>query len=368
MHLWVYGENGRKDYGASVVSLSLSDAMDQLGARLEFSIPWSDIASENAAPPSLGDSVTFSTSGDDAAGAHFAGLVTEAENSADRRKYICYDFCWYLNKTQITIQFADISVSDAIRELWAQCDIQAKLLADIPTTISETCYCETPSGILSKLLDEAENDTGKQYYAYAEIGNQNVVNVEEVGNRKSKAVLREITSPERSISLNGVTNHAVYVSGDSSGYYDTGTYAEDAESIERYGRITEIIIAEEEDANAQKIVSNKVYANAEPRPSASINCAGVWTLRPGWRVDAVDATTGIAGEWVVQEVSHTLEGGEHRTRLSLKAYKKAKTYEETVEEETKDNSDAIYVQSYTGNGRPPRTDEGLAEDEMYVKN
>lgn len=366
-NLWAYLDSGRRDLADVAIDVELSNSLDQLGASLTFSLPWSDQAGKNIASPTLGDTISLVSYIGINGGLVFSGVVTDVENQPDRRKITCHDFCWYLNKTKVTIQFSGVSVTEAIRALWDECGISVSRMAKIETIVSETCYCETPAGILNKLLTEAENDTGKRYYAYAEQGNRHVINVEQVGADKTHGVFTEIVSPTKKLSLDDVVNHAVYISGDSSGYYDTGVSAEDAESIAKYGRITDLIIAEEEDISAQKIVETRVRSKSTPKATATLEGAG-WFPRPGQRIDWSDSTVDASGEWVVEEMSVKWSGGEARLHVQLSEYTEFTPYEEAVAEEVATNVEASTTQTLTNNGNtPPKNYDGLVGDLHYVK-
>lgn len=329
------------DITPAVTSASLSSSLDTLGNKFTFQIPYSDLARYNIAPMQIGDDVRLWADGL----SPFIGIITKTSHTENARTYTCYDPCWYLNKSQITMQFTGVTIREAVISLMEECGINPSMVADIAATVDETCYLETPAKILDKLLERARDVTGHRYHAY--YGGFRRVNVEEVGTRSAGVVLVELVSPQREESIEDVRNRIKYISGDNTGYYDTGISAEDADSIAKYGVMQELIVAEEEDTDANAIVNNRLLQKKTPVPKASLECAGSWVPRCGQRITLEEPITGISGEWLLEGIDHTLANGEHRMKLSLSAYSATQTYEETIAEEVQAESER---KQYEGRG------------------
>ena len=165
------------------------------------------------------------------------------------------------------------------------------------------------------------------------------MNVEEVGSRSAGTVLAEITSPQREESIEDVRNRIKYVSGDSTGYYDTGISAEDGDSIAKYGVMQELIVAEEEDTDANAIVNNRLLQKKNPVPKVSLECAGSWVPRCGQRITLAEPITGISGEWILESIDRAMANGEHRMKMSLSAHSATQTYEKILAEEIQAESE-----------------------------
>ncbi len=315
------------DIAPAVISAAHTSSLDTLGDKFTFQIPYSDLTRYNIPPLQIGDDVRLWADGL----SPFIGMITKTSHTENARSYTCYDPCWYLNKSQITMQFVGVTIREAIISLMDECGIEPFMVADIAATVDETCYLETPAKIMHKLLERARDITGRRYHAY--YGGFRRVNVEEVGSRSAGTVLAEITSPQREESIEDVRNRIKYVSGDSTGYYDTGISAEDGDSIAKYGVMQELIVAEEEDTDANAIVNNRLLQKKNPVPKVSLECAGSWVPRCGQRITLAEPITGISGEWILESIDRAMANGEYRMKLGLSAYTTMPTYEETFAEE-----------------------------------
>lgn len=323
-----------RDISGVVTEIEKEDALGTLGVSLRFSVPWGDRISYSDDPPRLGDQVTLYRDGVDV----FSGVITADDTTEQSRSYTCHDFCWYLNKSKITVQFSQISVAQAIETTLGEVGISARIIDTMPAAVEETCYCETPSAILSRLMERQSDNDGEEYHIYASRIMEKLLIVERVGSVKPDIYLGEITSPERSETLDGVVNRVEYVTGDSSGYSNTGIFAENTGSVEQYGMIQDIIIAGEEDKDAQTIVNTRIERKSEPIPRVTIECKGDFNLRAGVRIPITVPVVEIAGEYIVESVTNSIRGGTHRMQVTLRAKTNARGYRQTVEESVERNA------------------------------
>lgn len=320
---------------AVVTEITLEDATDTLGASLSFKIPWGDTLSYSGSVPTLGAQIALYEDGTSV----FAGVVTAEEIAEQSRSYTAHDFCWYLNKSKITVQFAAITVAQAIYATLDEVGVQVRVNPDMYAQVEETCYCEAPSTILSRLLERQSDNDGEEYHIYASKTMENMLIVERLGSiTPPHMTLAEITSPQNSKSLEDVVNRVEYVTGDSSGYTHTGIYAENADSVERYGMIQEIIIAGDEDKDAQTIVSTRVSRKSEPIPHVTVECAGNFSLRAGVKIPVYAPTVEASGDYIVERVRNEIREGEHRMSVTLRGISSARSYTESVNESVQKNA------------------------------
>lgn len=346
-----------RDITAAACAVTLTSSLDTLGASLTFEVPHSDIPRYQLQKIELGGTVRLY----DNYTCVFIGKVTSVRTGANTRAYTCHDLGWYLNKSRITIQFTGITVTEAISAVFSEIGAHTGSIAEIGATVEDTCYLETPAAILDKLLSEAEDKTGQRYYidtSYAPAGQDSTYfGVYKIGQLSTGASAAEPTGAEREESLENVVNRAVYVSGDSSGYA-VETEAEDADSRERYGTISEVIAASEEDENAVEIVHNIVYAKANPIPTAHLECAGDFAVKAGHRFQFSDAVIGASGEWYVHSVTNTADGGEHRMQLNIVQLTESRRYTEEIKDKVESNTQNIH---FNITGTDPRKDVMIYE-------
>ncbi len=301
------------DITRAVISLELNSFLTTLGDTLEFDIPYSDLIKYNIAEIQVGDKVELY---DD----HqiFRGLITAYNNDLSLRAYTAHDFCYYLNKSKIIMQFNEgDSISDAIKQLWDKVGVTYVNLPQMRGIIGEddTFYKQTPAEILKTLLQKEEDVSGITYYAYNNgVGRR--IDINEVGLYKvSFSVDTEaISDPTKEANLDDVKNSYIY--------YDTETDEEaasyrDESSIKRYGLLQEIIEGSDSD-NAAEAVKNRTWMTRNLLPKGNITTIGNWYCLRGYKVTLKEKVTGLVGDYIIEGVTHHYDDTGHFMTLDLK--------------------------------------------------
>ena len=314
------------------LEVSYQKSLSQLGARVDASFYRSDIGGN--VEVALGDTVKVYEDWK----SYFVGMVTEVTTTEQKLTLRAYDSCYYLNKSKRTIQFSNMTVSEALAELWKQCGIFNHHCPDMAATIDSVCYAETPAQIAKELITAQTDVYGGEYYIVSDSFNS--VEVYEVGELTCDVGLCAIISPSYSVSLEGVKNRVSLIVSDGSGYNITET-ASDNKSINKYGLLAEFVTVSQDASAAVASAQNRLASLSRIIGEGSVTVKGDWALTAvGRRIRVNEPVSGLSGEYVINSVSHKL-GDEFLTTLSLREYIKPVSFNPIVEEAKSEELDEL---------------------------
>lgn len=222
-----YLDNGT-EITKSIESPELTDSTGTLAASLTFK--W--VSQSNMLE--VGDKVVV-TEDDERI---FNGIVVSTSQGLNRDVSVtCYDYAFYMNKSEIIIQFNGVRADTAIKQLLAKVNVPVGSICTIKTTITDIFYGETPAAILNKILEKAYNELGKNYRY--EMRN-NKFYVEEL-NKLKVDLSRELkySSIQCTKSIEKMKNSILVVVNDSSNNY-VYCKTQDTASINKYGLLQHV--------------------------------------------------------------------------------------------------------------------------------
>ena len=167
----------------------------------------------------------------------FNGIVTSFSLGMNNEYSAkCYDYAFYLNKSEMIIQFNEVRADTAIRQMCSKAGIKLGSVCSISTKITQIYYGKTPANILKDILNKAYNELGKNYRF--EMKN-NALYIEEYKNLTidlSKELQYASISCEKSIEE--MKNAIVIVVNDDEDYIYCST--RDEASIKKYGLLQKV--------------------------------------------------------------------------------------------------------------------------------
>lgn len=296
------------DITPAVTALALDSSLATLGDCLKFAVPWSDLARYNIAPIGLGQTVRLTSGGTQV----FQGIVTSREHTETARAYTAYDFCYYLNKSKLFIQFDEgVPVYQAIAKMWDTLGVTRINLPRMMTPVSVekmTYFTETPAQILKKLLAIETNVTGVEYYAYA--NNYGGVDIEPVGYYETQIPdLRTMSAPRYQQTLDDMRNSVQVVVGNVNDLTDPlGGAIEDGLSIRTYGMVREVITLDEDEAQFAEAIARKTLSRRHfPLDGGNVTVLGDWRILRGRRLKIREPVVGFNNTFVVRSVTHIVD-------------------------------------------------------------
>lgn len=292
-------------------NLSWSSNKDTLGQTLSFEMPFD----ENGAlfPEAFvnpGDKVTLRYKSK----VIFFGItVDEGMSGRAPGKYTCFDFAFYLNKNDITIQFRNQMAHTALEDICKKFGIKCKI-ANIPVKIKKIYIGKLVSEVIKDILTIAEQKTGKKYRFEMQGDTFVVFHWRDMHIRVNA---QWISNPQRNRSIENMKNSVQVVSGDEK---KMKVYAEvkDNANIAKYGLLTKVqTIDEKEKSTAQQVANNLLKELNKIQETGAVSLLGNHEARAGRLLTLNEPVTGLVGDYFITDAQHTISNGIHLMTLSL---------------------------------------------------
>ncbi len=243
---------------------------------------------------------------------------------------IAYDRGWYLGKSQVVLQAQDAPAADVVRRACALAGIPAGSI-DLPAqTITQIWAGDTPSDIISDVLDACSAATGKTYHSFVQDG---ALQVETLGVTPITAYHRpaenvaafDITWALGQVSgedsIQNMVNAVKIVAGDDQTTH-IGAEASNAASIARYGYLQMVESVSEDPGAAQLEAMVRSLLAQRDRVAATRTVGEIWgsdTVKSGVVLRFNSPAFGIEGLHRVTRVVHRYGGAGHTMELELAA-------------------------------------------------
>lgn len=291
--------------------LTWSSDVDTLGQSLEFELPF-DV--DGVLMPKqfvhVGDKITLRYDNN----IIFLGIVIDEDrNGRQPIKYSCFDLAFYLNKNMLTIQFNNMTATQAIQQLCNRVGIKSNI-TNIPVNIKKIYKAQTVSDILKDILTIAEEQNGIKY-RFEMRGD--VLAVYQWKDIRVNANVEWISNPTRKLSIENMKNRIEITSGDEKTTKIVASVSDD-NNIRKYGLLTHAqTIDEKELRKARTVAANLLKEMNRIQEDNSVSLIGNYEARAGRIITLNERITGMNGDYLIKSASHTYNNGIHLMNLNL---------------------------------------------------
>lgn len=315
-----YSRNdSKKDITKQCGNVTWTDNEDTLGVAFSF-----DFAKVNSNKIENGDIIYFNNL--DTNKNVFTGIVT----SLDRGRLIdsirCYDFAFYLNKSETIIQFNNISASAALKALFRKTNIPFNKIPLMATKVTRIFKGKVISEIIKEILEIVFLETGKQYRIVMDGA---AVSIEEIGLKyvSEKVKLAENLSSfdishaiEKSAilteSIEELKNSIIVASGDESDAILE--HVKDDASINKFGFLQKVIsVNENDEAQSRQIAKTLLNELNKVLISSSIRLLGNDQVKSGTIIELFVTVIGLVGMFKVKGITHNIAGSVYIMTLNI---------------------------------------------------
>ena len=165
-------------------------------------------------------------------------IVAEKQSGANKYTYTCFDYCFYLNKSEIEIQFNGVSGLDAIKAVCSENNVPLGNIADIKTKIKKIYQGQPVSDVIKDIIKQATEETGYKYRLEYREGKVHVEDYKELV--LDKVITQPINNYSRDLSMEDMRNSILVISSKEKSKSVKSTIQDD-ESIKKYGLIKKIV-------------------------------------------------------------------------------------------------------------------------------
>ncbi|MCG8539300.1 MAG: hypothetical protein MJA82_05095 [Clostridia bacterium] len=293
-------------------------SINELGEQLDFNIIFNDGRYFPSNPIDLGSVVKLKNGSE-----IFQGVVvTEEKNGREAIGYTSFDYAFYLNKSKEVYQFNGVLAKKAIETVLRNSKITIGNIVDIPIVVKKIYNHMTVGDIIKDIIKTAEDERGNKYRLEMRQGRLYIENQKDLvieptfkfaDNIQPYDVTKSISNPRRKRTIENMKN-SIKIVANGKVLYE----ARNNGLISRYGLLQEIVSADGKDsAQGRNIANNILKEQGRVFEENSVEMIGSDEVRAGRIIRIEEPLTGMVGQYLVNDVTHTLRNGIHRMQVGL---------------------------------------------------
>lgn len=242
-------------------------------------------------------------------------IVAEKQSGTNKYTYTCFDYCFYLNKSEIEIQFNGVSGLDAIKTVCSENNVPLGNVADIKTKIKKIYQGQPVSDVIKDIIKQATEETGYKYRLEYREGKVHVEDYKELV--LDKVITQPINNYSRDLSMEDMRNSVLVISSKEKSKSVKSTIQDD-ESIKKYGLIKKIVkVDDKKSAQTAQIAKKTIQESNKIKENLNLTLLGDDAVRSGRIIIIDDYTVDIHDKFLVTNCKHNY-GVNHTMTLDLK--------------------------------------------------
>lgn len=242
-------------------------------------------------------------------------IVAEKQSGTNKYTYTCFDYCFYLNKSEIEIQFNGVSGLDAIKAVCNENNVPLGNVADIKTKIKKIYQGQPVSDVIKDIIKQATEETGYKYRLEYREGKVHVEDYKELV--LDKVITQPINNYSRDLSMEDMRNSVLVISSKEKSKSVKSTIQDD-ESIKKYGLIKKIVkVDDKKSAQTAQIAKKTIQESNKIKENLNLTLLGDDAVRSGRIIIIDDYTVDIHDKFLVTNCKHNY-GVNHTMTLDLK--------------------------------------------------
>lgn len=315
-----------KDVSDIIGNLTWRDTVDTLGVEVEFELPVNryDKDFEFLYDITLGDPIQILN--DKGETLVQAIIVTETPNGKITN-FTAYDMAWYLNKSTVIKQFKKMIGNDCVKSLCKEIGIKVEV-SGLDTKIDKIYKDKTISDVIKDIIEQCSQFNSKKYFIEFDNGILKIMPY-----KKIKVFGQFEIQKDKFININenigGVSltksivdmKNSVLVITENKGAVRTIGQEQDTKSIEKYGKLQQVVILDEKEfGKANLVAKNELKKLNKITEDFNIDVLGDDKVKSGRVIDIDLPLFNLKGEYLIKESNHTISNNIHRINLKLEGY------------------------------------------------
>ena len=315
-----------KDVTDIIGNLTWRDTVDTLGVEVDFELPINryDKKFEFLYDITLGDPIQILN--DKGEILVQAIIVTETPNGKIT-SFTAYDMAWYLNKSTVIKQFKKMIGNDCVKSLCKEIGIKVEV-SGLDTKIDKIYKDKAVSEVIKDIIEQCSQFNSKKFFIefdknklivspYKKI---KVFGTFEIQKDKFININENIGGVSLSKSIVDMKN-SVLVITENKGAIRTIGEEQDSKSIEKYGKLQEVVTLDEKEfSKANLVAKNELKKLNKITEDFSIDVLGDDNVKSGRVIDIDLPLFNLKGEYLIKESNHTISNHIHKISLKLEVY------------------------------------------------
>lgn len=315
-----------KDVSDIIGNLTWRDTVDTLGVEVDFDLPMNryDKKFEFLYDITLGDPIQILN--DKGETLVQAIIVSETPNGKIT-SFTAYDMAWYLNKSTVIKQFKKMIGNDCIKSLCKEIGIKVEVNG-LDTKIDKIYKDKSISDVIKDIIEQCSQFNSKKFFIEYDKDTLRIIPY-----KKIKVVGQYEIQKDKFININenigGVSlsksivdmKNSVLVVTENKGAIRTIGQEQDTKSIEKYGKLQEVVTLDEKEfSKANLVAKNELKKLNKITEDFSIDVLGDDNVKSGRVIDIDLPLFNLKGEYLIKETNHTISNHIHKISLKLEVY------------------------------------------------
>ena len=315
-----------KDISDIIGNLTWRDTVDTLGVEVDFELPINryDKKFEFLYDITLGDPIQILNAKGEVLVQ--AIIVSETPNGKIT-SFTAYDMAWYLNKSTVIKQFKKMIGNDCVKSLCKEIGIDVEV-SGLDTKIDKIYKDKAVSEVIKDIIEQCSQFNSKKFFIefdknklivspYKKI---KVFGTYEMQKDKFININENIGGVSLSKSIVDMKN-SVLVITENKGAIRTIGEEQDSKSIEKYGKLQEVVTLDEKEfSKANLVAKNELKKLNKITEDFSIDVLGDDNVKSGRVIDIDLPLFNLKGEYLIKESNHTISNHIHKINLKLEVY------------------------------------------------
>ena len=315
-----------KDISDIIGNLTWRDTVDTLGVEVDFELPINryDKKFEFLYDITLGDPIQILNAKGEVLVQ--AIIVSETPNGKIT-SFTAYDMAWYLNKSTVIKQFKKMIGNDCVKSLCKEIGIDVEV-SGLDTKIDKIYKDKAVSEVIKDIIEQCSQFNSKKFFIefdknklivspYKKI---KVFGTFEIQKDKFININENIGGVSLSKSIVDMKN-SVLVITENKGAIRTIGEEQDSKSIEKYGKLQEVVTLDEKEfSKANLVAKNELKKLNRITEDFSIDVLGDDNVKSGRVIDIDLPLFNLKGEYLIKESNHTISNHIHKISLKLEVY------------------------------------------------
>ena len=315
-----------KDVSDIIGNLTWRDTVDTLGVEVDFELPINryDKKFEFLYDITLGDPIQILNAKGEVLVQ--AIIVSETPNGKIT-SFTAYDMAWYLNKSTVIKQFKKMIGNDCVKSLCSEIGINVEVTG-LDTKIDKIYKDKAVSEVIKDIIEQCSQFNSKKFFIeydkdtlrimpYQKI---KVVGQYEMQKNKFININENIGGVSLSKSIVDMKNSVLVVT-ENKGAIRTIGEEQDSKSIEKYGKLQEVVTLDEKEfSKANLVAKNELKKLNKITEDFTIDVLGDDNVKSGRVIDIDLPLFNLKGEYLIKESNHTISNHIHKISLKLEVY------------------------------------------------
>lgn len=315
-----------KDVSDIIGNLTWRDTVDTLGVEVDFELPMNryDKKFEFLYDITLGAPIQILNAKGEVLVQ--AIIVSETPNGKIT-SFTAYDMAWYLNKSTVIKQFKKMIGNDCVKSLCKEIGIDVEV-SGLDTKIDKIYKDKAVSEVIKDIIEQCSQFNSKKFFIEFDNGTLKVMPYQkikvfgtfEIQKDKFININENIGGVSLSKSIVDMKN-SVLVITENKGAIRTIGEEQDSKSIEKYGKLQEVVTLDEKEfSKANLVAKNELKKLNKITEDFSIDVLGDDKVKSGRVIDIDLPLFNLKGEYLIKESNHTISNHIHKISLKLEVY------------------------------------------------